>query len=408
VTSNPPLSFKNKHTDFSVDRNTTPMRNIGKITSASAPLRTIPLLDLTRKYRSIEAQLRHHWSDTFDSMRLLNGTNLAAFEQEFAAYCGVRHAIGVASGTDAIFLSLRALAIGPGHEVILPAHAPAPVIEPIVYCGATPVLVDKAVEDYGPDLTSLQAAITAKTTAIIAVHLLGLACDMESICQIAAKYRIPVVEDSSQAQGAAYRGKRAAGLGSITPMSLGPVKNLACYGDGGVVLTNDDALAQTVRLLRVHGQGEKYNHKIYGWNSRLDELQASVLRVKLPTLDQDNARRREIAAMYTNQFCNLPVKTPPVFADRQSVYHQYVIETPHRDELRQFLAARGVGTGIYYPLPLHKQEAWIARGLPPYSLPESERYASQNIALPMFAELTDDEVNYVISAVRDFFPARDY
>jgi len=179
------------------------MRNIGKTTSASAPLRTIPLLDLTRKYRLIEAQLRHHWSDTFDSMRLLNGTNLAAFEQEFAAYCGVRHAIGVASGTDAIFLSLRALAIGPGHEVILPAHAPAPVIEPIVYCGATPVLVDKAVEDYGPDLTSLQAAVTAKTKAIIAVHLLGLACDMESICQIAAKYRIPVVEDSSQAQGAA-------------------------------------------------------------------------------------------------------------------------------------------------------------------------------------------------------------
>jgi len=182
---------------------------------------------------------------------------------------------------------------------------------------------------------------------------------------------------------------------------------LACYGDGGVVLTNDDALAQTVRLLRVHGQGEKYNHKIYGWNSRLDELQAAVLRVKLPTLDQDNARRRQVAAEYSNQFRDLPVKTPPCFVDRENVYHQYVIETPHRNDLRQFLAARGVGNGMYYPMPLHQHEAWISRGLPRYSLPESERYASQNIALPMFAELTDDEVDYVIHAVRDYFPARD-
>ena len=407
MTSNPTLSLKNEHHELLDDSDTSRRGHNLNGPSQSAPLRAIPLLDLTRKYRSIEAQLRHHWSDTFDTMRLLNGTNLAAFEQEFAVYCGVRHAIGVASGTDAIFLSLRALAIGHGDEVILPAHAPAPVIEPIIHCGATPVLVDKAVEDYGPDLTNLQAAITAKTKAIIAVHLLGLACDMESICQIAAGYRIPVVEDSSQAQGAGYRGKRAAGLGSITPMSLGPVKNLACYGDGGVVLTNDDALAQTVRLLRVHGQGEKYNHKIYGWNSRLDELQAAVLRVKLPTLDQDNARRRQVAAEYSNQFRDLPVKTPPCFVDRENVYHQYVIETPHRNDLRQFLAARGVGTGMYYPMPLHQHEAWISRGLPRYSLPESERYASQNIALPMFAELTDDEVDYVIHAVRDYFPARD-
>ncbi len=404
---NSSLSLKSKHTDaLNNPHKKIPNKIINK-TPQRSPQRTVPLLDLTRKYRSIEAELRRCWNNTFESMRLLNGTNLASFENEFARYCDVRHAIGVASGTDAIFLSLRALAIGPGHEVILPAHAPAPVIEPIVYCGATPVLVDKAVEDYGPDLTSLQAAITSKTKAVIAVHLLGLPCDMDSIRAIAREHRIAVVEDSSQAQGATYRGKRAAGLGTITPMSLGPVKNLACYGDGGVVLTDDDGLAETVRLLRVHGQGEKYNHKIYGWNSRLDELQASVLRVKLPTLDQDNARRREIAATYTNQFCNLPVKTPPAFADRQSVYHQYVIETPHRDRLRQFLAARGVGTGIYYPLPLHKHEAWIARGLPPYSLPESERYASQNIALPMFAELTDDEVEYVIDTVRDYFSARD-
>jgi dTDP-4-amino-4,6-dideoxygalactose transaminase len=407
VTLNSTLCPENEHRELLDDSDTSPRGQNLNGPSQSSPLRTIPLLDLTRKYRSIEAQLRHHWSDTFDTMRLLSGTNLAAFEQEFAVYCGVRHAIGVASGTDAIFLSLRALAIGHGDEVILPAHAPAPVIEPIIHCGATPVLVDKAVEDYGPDLTNLQAEITAKTKALIAVHLLGLPCDMESICRIAAEHGIPVIEDSSQAQGAMYRGKRAGGLGTITPMSLGPVKNLACYGDGGVVLTNDDALAQTVQLLRVHGQSEKYNHKIYGWNSRLDELQASVLRVKLPTLDRDNARRREIAAAYTDQFSKLPVKTPPVFGDRQSVYHQYVIETPHRDDLRQFLGAKGIGTGIYYPLPLHRHTAWLTRGLPEYSLPESERYTSENLALPVFAELTDGEVEYVAGAVKEYFCARD-
>jgi dTDP-4-amino-4,6-dideoxygalactose transaminase len=291
--------------------------------------------------------------------------------------------------------------------VILPAHAPAPVIEPILYLGATPVLIDKASADYGPDLAGLRAAISGNTKAVLAVHLLGLPCDMDAIGHIARDSGVPVVEDSSQAQGAMYRGKRAAGLGAITPMSLGPVKNLACYGDGGVVLTDDDELATTVRLLRVHGQSEKYNHKIYGWNSRLDELQAAVLRVKLPSLDRDNVRRREIAAAYTHEFSDLPLKTPPEFEDRQSVYHQYVIETRHRDELKNFLTSKQIGTGIYYPVPLHRHEAWLSRGFRQLSLPEAERYARQNIALPMFAELTDDEIDWVIGAVTEFFSAYD-
>jgi len=371
------------------------------------PPAPIPLLDLTRKYRSIEAALHRQWNLAFESMRLLNGRNLAAFEEEFADYCNVRHAIGVASGTDAIFLSLRALGIGPGDEVILPAHAPAPVIEPILYVGATPVLIDKASADYGPDLAGLRAAISGNTKAVLAVHLLGLPCDMDAIGHIARDSGVPVVEDSSQAQGAMYRGKHAAGLGAITPMSLGPVKNLACYGDGGIVLTNDGELARTVRLLRVHGQSEKYNHQIYGWNSRLDELQAAVLRVKLPSLDRDNLRRREIAAAYTHEFSDLPLKTPPEFEDRQSVYHQYVIETLHRDELKDFLTSKQIGTGIYYPVPLHRHEAWLSRGFRQLSLPEAERYARQNIALPMFAELTDDEIDWVIGAVKEFFSAYD-
>ncbi|MGE5219365.1 MAG: DegT/DnrJ/EryC1/StrS family aminotransferase [Chloroflexota bacterium] len=403
MTSTASISLKFKESDgLNVSPNQSANGN-GKNSGEQGSPKTIPLLDLKRKYSAIEAQLQRLWSDAFESMRLLNGANSAAFEEEFADYCSVRHAIGVASGTDAIFLSLRALDIKPGDEVILPAQAPAPVVEPIIYLGAVPVLTDKAADDYGPDLTSLASAISSKTKAIIAVHMLGLPCDMEPILHLAKRHHIPVVEDASQAQGATYRGKRAAGLGAITPMSLGPVKNLACYGDGGIILTNDDTLAETVRLLRVHGQARKYDHQIYGWNSRLDELQASVLRVKLPTLNRDNARRREIAAEYSRRFHRLPLKTPPTFADRESVFHQYILETPHRNELKQFLEQRGIATGIYYPLPLHQHEAWIARGLARYSLPESERYARQNIALPMFAELTDDEVDYVVDAVRDFF-----
>jgi len=376
-------------------------------TSTKAPAMKIPLLDLTRKFRAIEGELCRQWELILSTMRLLNGVNLHGFEKEFAEYCGVKHAIGVACGTDAICLSLRALNIAPGDEVILSAHAPAPVIEPIITMGAVPVLIDKAIGDYGPDLDGLKAAITKKTKALIAVHFLGMPCAMDEITQIAAERAIPVIEDASQAQGAIYKGKRAAGLGTITPMSLGPVKNLACYGDGGVVLVNDDDLANLVRLQRVHGQAEKYDHKLYGWNSRLDELQAVVLRLKLPTLDQDNQRRREIAAEYTHRFCDLPVTPPLTFVERQSVYHQYVIETGERDELRRFLELHGVGTGIYYPLPLHQHEAWRARGLPSYRLPESERYGRENLALPMFAEMTDVEVAYVVDRVREFFRSRD-
>jgi len=365
--------------------------------------RKIPLLDLTRKYKEIAEDLHRQWDTVFSSMRLLNGMNLAAFEQEFAAYCNVKHAVGVASGTDAIYLSLQALKISRGDEVILPAHAPAPVIEPVLAVGATPVLVDKAIGDYGLDLRSLKMAINAKTKAILAVHLLGLACDMDPIVELARKRNVFVVEDASQAQGATYKGRRAAGLGTITPMSLGPVKNLASYGDGGVVLTNDDELAHRVKLLRVHGQAEKYDHQIHGWNSRLDEVQAVVLRVKLPTLDRDNARRAVIAAKYTESLDGLPLKTPPAFVDRASVYHQYVLETPERDLLRKFLESKGIGTGIYYPLPLHQHEAWKARNLPAYSFPEAERYCRENFAIPVFAELADEEVNHIISAVHEYY-----
>lgn len=368
--------------------------------------RKIPLLDLTRKYRSIEAELRPQWEAVFSSMRLLNGPNLAAFESEFAAYCGVKWAVGVASGTDAIYLSLQALGVGNGDQVILPAHAPAPVLEPVLAVGATPILIDKAVADYGPDLQSLTKAISSKTKAILAVHMLGMPCDMESIIEIARKKSIPIVEDASQAQGAVYKGRRAAGWGVITPMSLGPVKNLACYGDGGVVLTNDECLAQQVRLLRVHGQAEKYDHKIHGWNSRLDELQAAVLRVKLPTLDQDNARRSAIAAEYSARFRDLPLVRPPLFPDRSSVYHQYVVETSERDALRKFLDSKGIGTGIYYPLPLHQHHAWKTKELPGYCLPESERYSRENLAIPVFAELEDAEVDYIASAVREYYSSK--
>lgn len=377
-------------------------------TQAKPAAFTIPLLDLTRKYRKIAAELGPEWDTIFASMRLFNGANLARFEKEFAAYCGVKHVIGVASGTDAIYLSLRALGIGKGDEVILPAHVPAPVIEPVLAVSATPILVDKADGDYGPDLEGLKKAISLKTKAILAVHMLGLPSDMRPLLELAKSSGVAaVVEDASQAQGAMYEGRRAAGLGTITPMSLGPVKNLACYGDGGAVLTNDDELTQQVKLLRVHGQAEKYDHRIHGWNSRLDELQAAVLRIKLPALDRDNARRRTIAGKYSSAFAELPVRRPPIFANRTSVYHQYVVELADREKLKNFLNSKGIGTGIYYPLPLHQHGAWKARNLPSYDLPEAERYSRENIAIPVFAELYDDEVDYIIAAVREYFATRD-
>jgi dTDP-4-amino-4,6-dideoxygalactose transaminase len=382
-----------------------PQNRIDKISALrlKRQFREVPLLDLTRKYKQIAGDLHRQWDVVFSSMRLLKGTNVAAFEQEFAAYCGVKYALGVSSGTDAIHLSLQALRISRGDEIILPAHAPAPVIEPVIAVGAIPVLVEKAVGDYGPNLEGLKAALSSKTKAIIAVHMLGLSCDMDPILELARKQNIAVVEDASQAQGAVYKGRRAAGLGTITPMSLGPVKNLASYGDGGVVLINDHQLAQRVKLLRVHGQAQKYDHKMYGWNSRLDELQAVVLRIKLPTLDRDNARREAIAARYTEAFAGLPLKTPPVFPDRTNVFHQYVLETPERDSLTKFLKSKGIGTGLYYPLPLHQHEAWKVRKLPAYSLPEAERYCRENLAIPVFAELKQDEVEYIISAVREYY-----
>jgi dTDP-4-amino-4,6-dideoxygalactose transaminase len=373
--------------------------------NTTSGIRHIPLLDLTRKYRAIESELRVEWNRIMGSMKLLNGPNLEKFEQEFAVYCNVKYAIGVGAGTDAIYLSLQALEIAPGDEVILSAHVPAPVIEPVIAVGATPVLIDKAIDDYGPDLENLHSAITARTRAILAVHMLGLPCDMDAILEVAAARRIPVVEDASQAQGALFKNRRAAGFGTVTPMSLGPVKNLACYGDGGIVLTNDEHLAQSIRLLKAHGQAEKYDHQIYGWNSRLDELQAAVLRIKLPTLDADNARRAAIAARYSKAFADLPLSTPPEFGDRTSVFHQYVLETPQRDDMRSFLQKRGIATGMYYPRPLHKHQAWQSRKLPEYFLPESERYSSQNLAIPVFAELHDDEIAYIIAAIRDFFSA---
>src|SRR5207237_9650663 len=214
---------------------------------------------------------------------------------------------------------------------ILPAHVPAPVIEPVIAAGAKPVLIDKAVGDYGPDLNGLRKAINPRTKAILAVHMLGLPCDMQAILEVAQKRNIPVVEDASQAKGAVYKRRRAAGWGAITPMSRGPVKSLASYGDGGVVLTNDEQLAQYVRLLRVHGQAEKYDHKIYGWNSRLDELQAVVLRLKLPTLDRDNARRAAIAAEYSKLFTDLPLITTPQFFYHIILYARYIVELYRHD-----------------------------------------------------------------------------
>lgn len=342
--------------------------------------------------------------EIISSGKIINGPHKQGFEEEFAKFLGVKHVLGVACGTDAIELSLRALGVGPGDEVITHANAFIAAIEPVVALGARPVLVDISAVDYGPDPEAIKKAITPRTKAIIVVHLLGLPVDFDAINTVARQANIPVLEDASHAQGAVYKGRRTGALGEINAISLGPVKNLSTVGDAGCVATDSDELFEKLRYLPVHGQVKKYKHALYGKNSRLDEVHASYLRLGLKTLDERNQRRREIYAKYKSDLVDLPLSFIPEFPDRTAVFHQAVIHTDQRDQLREYLKEQGVETGMYYPDALHEQEAWSNAGFPGGgNFPRVEKYVKTNLSLPIFAELTDQEVEHVISSVRSFF-----
>jgi len=367
---------------------------------------TIPLLDLKREYDAIAVELQQAWSETLGSMHLLKGPNVTAFENEIAAYVGTRHAAGVASGTDALLLSVLGLGIGPGDEVIIQANAFAAALEAVHHAGAQPVLVDTEADGLGPDIAAVERAITPRTRAALVVHLYGSPLDLEPLSALTQRHGLLVIEDGSHAHGASRNGRKVGAVGRAGCFSAGVVKNLGAYGDAGFITTDDSQLLGRVRLLQTHGQERKNHHVLYGFNSRLDELQAVVLRVKLRYLEARNARRRAIARYYGERFSGLDLRVPREGPGEIHVYHQYVVRTAQRERLQAHLSAAGVGSGIHYPVPLHRQPSWLRRYGESPSLPHAERLAEEILSLPVFPDLTDAEVEQVAGAVVGYFRHR--
>ncbi|HLI25644.1 MAG TPA: DegT/DnrJ/EryC1/StrS family aminotransferase [Chloroflexota bacterium] len=372
--------------------------------TTTAPERTapLPLVDLHAQYAAIQAEIQAAIAEVLDRMQLILGPHVQAFEAEFAAYCEAAHAVGVGSGTEALVLALRAAGIGPGDEVITVSHTFFADCEAIVQVGAQPVFVDVRPDTQTMDPASFAAAITARTRAVIPVHLYGQPADMDEIAAIARRHGLFVLEDACQAHGARYRGRRVGTLGHAAAFSFYPGKNLGAYGDGGAVVTNDATLAERIRRLRDHGTVRKYEHYDIGSTGRLDELQAAVLRVKLRYLDTWNARRAAAAATYTAGLTGTEVTPPAVRDDRTHVFHLYAVQAPRRDALRAYLAEQGIATGMHYPIPCHLQPAAREWSAGPGSLPVTERLAAHTLSLPLFPEITDAQLARVIAAVRAF------
>jgi dTDP-4-amino-4,6-dideoxygalactose transaminase len=330
------------------------------------------------------------------------GQEVKAFEAEFAAYLGVGQAWGVGSGTEALHLALAACGVGPGDEVITVAHTAVATVSAIELLGAAPVLVDIDPATFTLDPGQLLRVISAKTKAIVPVHLYGQPADLAPILEVARRHGLRVIEDCAQAHGALYEGKRVGAWGDIACFSFYPTKNLGAIGDGGAVVTSDPALGERVRLLREYGWAERYVSHIPGWNSRLDELQAAILRVKLRYLDADNAARARLAARYAAGLAGLAVTLPVTGHNRTHVYHLYVIRSPHRAELQAFLREQAVGALVHYPVPVHRQPAYQGRLRGGERLPETESAAREVLSLPMYPELTEAEMMIVIDAVTRF------
>lgn len=372
----------------------------------------IPILDLTRQYRAIKEEIDGAIYRVLESGRFILGPEVEAFEAEIAKYLGVKHAVSVASGTDALLLSLKALGIGPGDGVIVPSFTFFATAGVVANVGATPIFVDIDPKTFNIDpqkvreLIANRPSLTVSLKAIIPVHLYGQPADMDEIMAIAEEWNLYVVEDAAQAIGAEYKGKKVGTFGHLGCFSFFPTKNLGAYGDGGLVVTNDDELAERVRMLRVHGSKPKYYHHMVGTNSRLDALQAAILRAKLPHLDKWSSARIQLANRYDELLRNLDgIVLPYRASDRTHIFHQYTIRIPRgkRDPLRLFLSQHGIGTEVYYPFPLHLQPCFRHLGYKKGDLPESERACDEVLSLPMFPELTEEEQDYVVSVIREFF-----
>lgn len=363
----------------------------------------VPFLNLGAQYAALKHQLLPAVEQALASAHYILGPNVAAFEQEVAAYAGARFGIGVNSGSDAITLALRALEIGPGDEVITTPFTYIAPAESIHQMGAKIVFADIEPRTFLIDPTDVARKITARTKAIIPVHLFGQAAALEPLQALTEPRSIHIVEDCAQAIGATYRGRPVAGLGRLGCFSFYPTKNLGADGDGGMLVTNDEVLAKRLKMLRVHGIERRYFHDLHGFNSRLDELQAAILRVKLPHLNAWNERRRQIAARYSDGLGALPVELPVTAPGNEHVFHVYAILTDRRDALQQSLADAGVPTLIYYPRPLHLQKVYEDLGYREGDFPVAEAVSKRILPLPMYPELTDEQVDYVVAKIREFF-----
>jgi dTDP-4-amino-4,6-dideoxygalactose transaminase len=359
----------------------------------------VPFVDLLVQQRALAAELEPVLRSISGTADWILGRDLVVFEEEFAALCETEHAIGTASGLSALELILRAAGVGPGDEVVTTANTFIATALAISHAGATPVLVDVDADTANIDPAELERAVGPRTKAVIAVHLYGQPADMDAVRGVADRHGLLVVEDACQAHGARYRGRRTGALGDAAAFSFYPSKNLGAFGDGGAVVTSDAGLADAVRTLRDYGQRRKHEHVVKGFNSRLDTLQAGLLRVKLPHLDEWNARRREHAAAYERLLAGSGVTLPCVAADVEPVWHLYVIETDHRDALRAALDERGIQSGIHYPVPVHLQPPYAELGLELGSFPVSERRAGRMVSLPMYPELEPAAIERVADAV---------
>jgi len=364
---------------------------------------SVPLLDLKRQYASIKKEVDESIAKVVSHAQFILGPEVKTFEENVASYCKTKFAIGVASGTDALLISLRACGVGPGDEVIIPTFSFFATAGVVHNLGATPIFVDIEPETYNLNPKLIEEKITQKTKVIMPVHLFGQCCDMDPILDLAKKHNLKIVEDAAQALGAEYKSKKAGSMGDLGCFSFFPSKNLGGMGDGGMVVTNNPELAEKVKLLRTHGAKQKYYHDIVGYNSRLDTLQAAVLNVKLKHLDNWSKERQEHAEVYNKKLKGMEITLPKAENFNHHIYNQYTIALKNRDELKDFLKQKNIGCEVYYPVPLHLQECFKYLGYKKGACPVAEKRALEAISIPVFPELTEAEQDYVISATKQFY-----
>jgi len=364
----------------------------------------VPYLDLLKINKSYSEELRSAYEQTMDSGWYILGKNVDAFEKEYAAYSQTEYSLGVANGLDALIISLKALQIGAGDEVIVPSNTYIASWLAISYVGATPIPVEPRLDTYNLNPELIVSKITSRTKAIMVVNLYGQSAELEEVCAIAKQYKIAVIEDNAQSQGATYKGKLTGSWGDINGTSFYPGKNLGAIGDGGAITTSDAELFKFCKVFRNYGSQVKYYNEIKGVNSRLDELQASFLRVKLSDLDRTNALRNDFAKVYDEGLANVgDLVLPKIAADATSVFHIYLVRTKRRDELAKYLSEQGIGTVIHYPIPPHLQEAYSELGYKKGDFPIAEEIAETCLSLPLHQEMSSEELEYVIDKIKTFF-----